>query len=607
MASLLDLLGGLNDSERRNRQRQLDYWREREEEQKKHNITDLEEYNRELDKIYATMINDCQNQINDWYLRYASKEGITIAEAKKRVSTADQRYYAERAKEYVANKDFSSRANTEMRLYNLTMKVNRMELLKANLSLAMTSGYNDIEKLTVDFLDKKTLEELKRQAVILGKGVDDVDKQAHRIVNASFKNASFSDRIWTDMDSLRQRVNMQVQRSLIRGLNPVEIARGFMPELRDDVGKAKYATERLARTEMSRVLTDAAKVSMKQNGYDEYMIICERSACSICRPFDGQHFPIEEMEVAENAPPFHPNCVLPETKIFAPDAEKLIRSEYLGDIVEISTSYGTRLRVTPNHIVLTARGWVRAKNLVKGDYVICDCRNVGNRTHAEPTDDDCAVSVEQLFASVIKAGGGASSTVPATSIDLKGDVIPNSKIDIVNVDGELRNKLDPSFRQCISDSDFVWTSEPLEGMLTRQSTMALLFMGIGLSSDGLMSVSGVLGALFGSETTKCKLPRFRNVSDYNARLNKTLLDGFAGDPVMIGELLDALAGFITADEIIDVNFSFYSGHVYDTSCSSTVYNSNGIISSNCLCHVASYMDRDELERIIQEIEEDRRR
>lgn len=309
MASLLDLLGGLNDSERRNRQRQLDYWREREEEQKKHNITDLEEYNRELDKIYATMINDCQNQINDWYLRYASKEGITIAEAKKRVSTADQRYYAERAKEYVANKDFSSRANTEMRLYNLTMKVNRLELLKANLSLAMTSGYNDIEKLTGDFLDKKTLEELKRQAVILGKGVDDVDKQAHRIVNASFKNASFSDRIWTDMDSLRQRVNMQVQRSLIRGLNPVEIARGFMPELRDDVGKANYATERLARTEMSRVLTDAAKVSMKQNGYDEYMIICERSACSICRPFDGQHFPIEEMEVAENAPPFHPNCL----------------------------------------------------------------------------------------------------------------------------------------------------------------------------------------------------------------------------------------------------------------------------------------------------------
>lgn len=309
MSSLLDLLGGLNDSERRNRQRQLDYWREREEEQKKHNITDLEEYNKELDKIYATMINDCQNQINDWYLRYASKEGISIAEAKKRVSTADQRYYAERAKEYVANKDFSSRANTEMRLYNLTMKVNRMELLKANLSLAMTSGYNDIEKLTGDFLDKKTLEELKRQAVILGRGADDADKQAHRIVNASFKNASFSDRIWTDMDSLRQRVNMQVQRSLIRGLNPVEIARGFMPELRNDVGKAKYATERLARTEMSRVLTDAAKVSMKQNGYDEYMIICERSACSICRPFDGQHFPIEEMEVAENAPPFHPNCL----------------------------------------------------------------------------------------------------------------------------------------------------------------------------------------------------------------------------------------------------------------------------------------------------------
>ena len=326
MASLLDLVDGLNNSEKRQRQLQLDYWREREEEQKKHNITDLNEYNRELDKIYSAMITDCQNQINDWYMRYASKEGITIADAKKRVSTADQKYYAEKAKEYVANKDFSDKANSEMRLYNLTMKVNRMELLKANLGLAMTGGYSDIEKLTGEFLDKKTLEELKRQAVILGKGVDGVEKHADDIVNASFKNATFSDRLWADMDSLRQRINVQVQRSLIRGLNPVEIARGFMPELRNDVKKARFATERLARTEMSRVLTDAQMDSFKANGYDEYMIICERTACALCRPFDGQHFPLDEMEVGYNASPFHPSCLCSQAPYMDRDElEQMIR------------------------------------------------------------------------------------------------------------------------------------------------------------------------------------------------------------------------------------------------------------------------------------------
>lgn len=653
MANLLDLIDGLNNSEKKQRQRQLDYWRDREETQKQHNITDLNEYNKELDKIYATMITDCQNQINDWYMRYATKEGISIADAKKRVSTADQKYYAERAKEYVANKDFSDKANREMRLYNLTMKVNRMELLKANLGMAMTGSYSDIEKLTGEFLDKKTLEELKRQAVILGKGVEDSEKRANDIVNASFKNATFSDRLWADMDSLRQSINVQVQRSLIRGLNPVEIARGFMPQLRDEARKARYATERLARTEMSRVLTDAQMDSFKANGYDEYMIICERTACPLCRPFDGQHFPLDEMEVGYNASPFHPNCVLPDTTVFAPDAEKLIRSEYLGDIVEFATSDGTRLGVTPNHIVLTSRGWVRAKNLVKGDKIVRYCWNVGNSAHAEPTNHNGSVSIENLFTAVIEASGGSSCTVPSSSIDLKGDVVANSKIDIVNIDSELRDKLDSSLRQLVSDCSFVWTSETLEGVLSRQGSVALLLMGIGLASDGIMSGLDVFSTLFGSESADSKLPCSRNVSEYNARILKTLSNDTSADIVGFGEFLDALTAvvagnnlsdikiddssvgdhnsvalessadsgasdtefggnltngcsrIISVDDIVDINVRYFSGHVYDTSCISTVYIANSIISSNCLCSQAPYMDREELEQMIREIEDER--
>lgn len=287
----------------------LEYWRAREEEQKAHHITDLDDYNAELNKIYSRAITDCENQINDWYMRYADKEGISMAEAKKRVATADQEYYAKKAEEYVATKDLSPTANSEMRLYNLTMKVNRLELLKANLGMAVTAAGSDAEKLTGALLDKKALEELRRQAGILGKGVDGQEELAKHIVNASFKNATYSERLWNDIDALRQRINIQVQRSLIRGLNPVEIARGFLPELKSDVQKTRYATERLARTEMSRVLTDAQMESFKKNGYDEYTIICEATACRLCQPYDGEHFKIADMEVALNAPPFHPNCL----------------------------------------------------------------------------------------------------------------------------------------------------------------------------------------------------------------------------------------------------------------------------------------------------------
>ena len=39
---------------------------------------------------------------------------------------------------------FSDEANEEMRLYNLTMKVNRLELLKARLGLEMVNGFDEM-------------------------------------------------------------------------------------------------------------------------------------------------------------------------------------------------------------------------------------------------------------------------------------------------------------------------------------------------------------------------------------------------------------------------------------------------------------------------------
>ena len=49
-----------------------------------------------------------------------------MAAAKRRVARLDIDAYAAKAKKYVAEKNLSKRANEEMRIYNLTMKVNRL-------------------------------------------------------------------------------------------------------------------------------------------------------------------------------------------------------------------------------------------------------------------------------------------------------------------------------------------------------------------------------------------------------------------------------------------------------------------------------------------------
>ncbi|MDY5558727.1 MAG: phage head morphogenesis protein, partial [Candidatus Heritagella sp.] len=58
-----------------------------------------------------------------------------------------------------------------MALYNLTMKVNRLELLKANIGLEMIAGTDELDKYMAEILQGRTEDELKRMGGILGKSV----------------------------------------------------------------------------------------------------------------------------------------------------------------------------------------------------------------------------------------------------------------------------------------------------------------------------------------------------------------------------------------------------------------------------------------------------
>ena len=114
------------------------YWKNREAEQRKHNIRDEAEYQKHIREIYQNMIDEIEKEINGFYGKYAKKEGITIAEARKRATKADIEALGRKAAKYVKEKNFSQQANEEMRLYNMTMKVNRLELLKAQIGLELS-------------------------------------------------------------------------------------------------------------------------------------------------------------------------------------------------------------------------------------------------------------------------------------------------------------------------------------------------------------------------------------------------------------------------------------------------------------------------------------
>ena len=220
------------------------------------------------------------------------------------MSKLDIAAYQRKAKRYVADKDFSKQANEEMRLYNLTMKVNRLEMLKANIGLELVAGHNEQEKFMSKILRGRTEEELQRQAGILGKTVRNNAKLAETIPNASFHNATFSERIWGNQAALKAELSKQLQVGMIQGKNPRVLAR----EIQKTFGASASNAERLMRTELARVQTEAQKQSFLANGFEMYTFHVNHGCCAACSDLDGKHFKIKDMIPGKNAPPMHPNC-----------------------------------------------------------------------------------------------------------------------------------------------------------------------------------------------------------------------------------------------------------------------------------------------------------
>lgn len=282
------------------------YWRDRELEWKKKRLKDEKQYADEIQEIYANMMDSVEKEIESFFSRYASKEGITMSEAKKKVSNIDIKTYQRKAKKYVKEKNFSDEANEQMRLYNLAMKVNRLELLKANIGLELVAGHDELKSYTGQKLEGAYLEEIKRNASILGDTVIDNAKMAKTVADSSFKNATFSERIWVNQEQLKNSLSSVLSNALIQGKNPRE----FIPQIRKKFDVSRCNAERLLRTEIARVQTQAQAESYEANGIDEYeYIACSlKDVCPLCKEVDGKTFKLKDMEIGKNAPPIHPNC-----------------------------------------------------------------------------------------------------------------------------------------------------------------------------------------------------------------------------------------------------------------------------------------------------------
>lgn len=293
------------------------------------NIKSDEEMNAKLKIYYDKAQREIQSEIDSQLARLADKNGIDITEVRGIVSKADIRSLEAYAKSVVTKankmkkelgrglteKDFSKEVNDRMRLYNATMRINRLELLKSSIGMHLVELGLDVNSELKNYLKEEYTTEFKRQAGIMADDLPKISptvmKEAYKTVMATTGGVEFSKRVWQNMDLMKAELDNQLVKGLTQGTNPRKMAQNLRKYVSDSFEKVTYATERITRTESSRVHKDAFLRQLRKYGYKFVKWHAEPSACKICREivenddgFGPGVFRVDDLPSI----PAHPNC-----------------------------------------------------------------------------------------------------------------------------------------------------------------------------------------------------------------------------------------------------------------------------------------------------------
>ena len=148
---------------------------------------------------------------------------------------------------------------------------------------------------------------------------------------------------------------------------------------------------------------------------------------------------------------FHDNCVPAETLVDGPAAEVGYRRWYEGEMLIIGTAAGHKLSITPNHPVLTDRGWVPAGLIRPGDCVLSSFNAQGSLLSV-PDEQHVPARIEDVWSALSVLG---LVGMPVTSEDFHGDGT-HGKVDVVRADGLLGRYLNVTDVEVFGERELAW-------------------------------------------------------------------------------------------------------------------------------------------------------
>ena len=348
----------------------------------------------------------------------------------------------------------------------------------------------------------------------------------------------------------------------------------------------------------------------------------------------------------------HPNCLVPGGFVLAEGVVSESRRFYSGEVVTLKTSAGNEITVTPNHPILTDRGFVAAHRLAEGDKIIEASGKYGSLIRETPNNVNIKAVLNEELHAFMQTVSRFACSVEGTPEQFHGDGCIDQKVDIV-----FTNSLGTGERNVIRSEEIKEQGFPTGQLrvvkLLSNSPFTKVFIGALHSLDRIVggfrlvrsikripvhlkqlaNVSKRTAALFSNlrkrktfvvefeKFIKLRLMGFtvffRNLS-IRFPVSRAVLDAFV---ISHTKVTDCGGKFLSAEIVLPTNLrkaeplvykrlqdisgqgglqvsrlchkesSFYCGYVYNFETEHSFYVYNNIVTHNCLHSLVPYTEK----------------
>jgi SPP1 gp7 family putative phage head morphogenesis protein len=380
----------------------------------------------------------------------------------------------------------------------------------------------------------------------------------------------------------------------------------------------------IARTEQLRSYRSANLESYRASGVvTQYKRLAAHDSrvCAACLMAEGTVYELSEVMAT------HPNCVIEGTLVSTPQVVGTSKRAYDGPVLEIVTVKGNHLTVTPNHPVLTDKGWVAARFLKEGDNVISSFGSNGTAALVAPNNQQGPAAIEDIVAAFCESSDVIPVSMKVAAEDFHSDGM-GSDVAVIGANRLLQSRFSAAITYPFSQDPFLVGCMG-DGQLLAYGAAAQVVKRTDLAPNSVVGGNSVLPSLFRGplslhQPISVGTVADRNTSFFQSQANhgsycpvcgsqsvlglsskvtandfvsgqvqaahegdspslEMAIESSPSDTVFFEDGVGFNASAVVVDRIVNLSSRQFSGHVYNLQTVTGWYVANGIITHNCRC------------------------